>query len=418
VQALAYTQGTDIHVAPGQEKCLPREAWHVAQQMAGRVSPTTNINGMPVNDNAALEHEADVMGEKAVQCKSKTVYAKKSVPLDGKNEQGLKYDGEKEKVVDAFCRKWSALYEKIQKNVNCSKKKMLIGKINSIKFILTEENTTSYSLDKNTVWINKNDVNGDFDQLFQRCLHELGHYVDHVKSGYYVDDYYRNLNNQKAKNPNIVTPDSCIVTIGRELYADMFAFVVRMQKENPKTDNDLKQMIESIDLSGRPQKWIEVLLCNGYPPAEYEKDLIFEYGKLLLQKNPECGYVKFFDGNFNNILIRLTNDMEVHHSELRKGNVLIYLSNWYEGKEDANRPQLSIELYQFKETDVPQKCEHIWRKWKLQKRFALQILIEWYKGKIDSGIARNAIDKIALTEDDFPENCKHFWETWKLENKV
>nr|WP_198953180.1 DUF4157 domain-containing protein [Fibrobacter sp. UWB2] len=69
VQALAYTQGTDIHVAPGQEKCLPHEAWHVAQQMAGRVSPTTNINGMPVNDNAALEHEADVMGENAVQCK-------------------------------------------------------------------------------------------------------------------------------------------------------------------------------------------------------------------------------------------------------------------------------------------------------------------------------------------------------------
>ena len=69
VQALAYTQGTDIHVAPGQEKHLPHEAWHVAQQMAGRVSPTTNINGMPVNDNAVLEHEADVMGEKAVQCK-------------------------------------------------------------------------------------------------------------------------------------------------------------------------------------------------------------------------------------------------------------------------------------------------------------------------------------------------------------
>ena len=65
VQALAYTQGTDIHVAPGQEKHLPHEAWHVAQQMAGRVSPTTNINGMPVNDNAALEYEADVMGKKA-----------------------------------------------------------------------------------------------------------------------------------------------------------------------------------------------------------------------------------------------------------------------------------------------------------------------------------------------------------------
>lgn len=65
VQALAYTQGTDIHVAPGQEQHLPHEAWHVAQQMAGRVEPTTEIGGLPVNDNAGLEHEADVMGDKA-----------------------------------------------------------------------------------------------------------------------------------------------------------------------------------------------------------------------------------------------------------------------------------------------------------------------------------------------------------------
>ncbi len=62
VQALAYTQGTDIHVAPGQERHLPHEAWHVAQQLAGRVEPTTEVGGMPVNDNIGLEHEADVMG--------------------------------------------------------------------------------------------------------------------------------------------------------------------------------------------------------------------------------------------------------------------------------------------------------------------------------------------------------------------
>lgn len=65
VQALAYTQGTDIHVAPGQERHLPHEAWHVAQQLAGRVEPTTEVGGMPVNDNIDLEHEADVMGVRA-----------------------------------------------------------------------------------------------------------------------------------------------------------------------------------------------------------------------------------------------------------------------------------------------------------------------------------------------------------------
>lgn len=43
LNALAYAQGTDIHVAPGQEKHLPHEAWHVAQQKQGRVQPTTEM---------------------------------------------------------------------------------------------------------------------------------------------------------------------------------------------------------------------------------------------------------------------------------------------------------------------------------------------------------------------------------------
>ncbi|MDE7322582.1 MAG: DUF4157 domain-containing protein [Lachnospiraceae bacterium] len=63
-QALAYTQGTDIHIAPGQEKHLPHEAWHVVQQMQGRVRPTSSINGQSLNDDTALEHEADIMGRK------------------------------------------------------------------------------------------------------------------------------------------------------------------------------------------------------------------------------------------------------------------------------------------------------------------------------------------------------------------
>ena len=64
-QALTYTQGTDIHVAPGQEQHPPHEAWHVAQQMSGRVEPTTEVGGMPVNDNEDLEREADAMGARA-----------------------------------------------------------------------------------------------------------------------------------------------------------------------------------------------------------------------------------------------------------------------------------------------------------------------------------------------------------------
>ena len=43
VGALAYTQGTNIHVAPGQERHLPHEAWHVVQQKQGRVRPTMQL---------------------------------------------------------------------------------------------------------------------------------------------------------------------------------------------------------------------------------------------------------------------------------------------------------------------------------------------------------------------------------------
>ena len=66
LDALAYTQGTDIHVSPGQEQHLSHEAWHVVQQSQGRVRATTQIQGgLPVNDDEALEQEADAMGAKA-----------------------------------------------------------------------------------------------------------------------------------------------------------------------------------------------------------------------------------------------------------------------------------------------------------------------------------------------------------------
>jgi hypothetical protein len=66
--ALAYAQGRDIHVAPGQERYLPHEAWHVVQQAQGRVKPTMQMNdGLPINDDDKLEREADMMGARALR---------------------------------------------------------------------------------------------------------------------------------------------------------------------------------------------------------------------------------------------------------------------------------------------------------------------------------------------------------------
>ena len=71
-QAHAYAQGSDIHLGPGQEKHLPHELGHVVQQKQGRVQPTKQLAGkVNVNDDAALEKEADTLGSSAL----------KSIPL-------------------------------------------------------------------------------------------------------------------------------------------------------------------------------------------------------------------------------------------------------------------------------------------------------------------------------------------------
>jgi hypothetical protein len=67
VQAHAYAQGNDIHLASGQEQHLPHELGHIVQQAQGRVQPTAMVGGMAVNDNPSLENEATAMGNKALQ---------------------------------------------------------------------------------------------------------------------------------------------------------------------------------------------------------------------------------------------------------------------------------------------------------------------------------------------------------------
>lgn len=104
LSAHAYAQGSDIHVASGQQQHLPHEAWHVVQQKMGRVQPTSQLDGaVPVNDDANLEEEADIMGAKALQAgksnqdplqakqihdanQSKTIQYKKTLALDGEVE--------------------------------------------------------------------------------------------------------------------------------------------------------------------------------------------------------------------------------------------------------------------------------------------------------------------------------------------
>ncbi|GAA3610244.1 DUF4157 domain-containing protein [Flavivirga amylovorans] len=91
LQAHAYAQGSSIHLASGQEKHLPHEAWHVVQQKQGRVKPTMQMKSKTfINDDVNLEKEADIMGEKAFQLidnYSEVITQKKSQNLINNKEK-------------------------------------------------------------------------------------------------------------------------------------------------------------------------------------------------------------------------------------------------------------------------------------------------------------------------------------------
>lgn len=73
--ALAYTQGTDVHFAPGQyqpgsakgQELIGHELAHVVQQSEGRVAATTQLKGEGLNEDDALEREADDHGARAAR---------------------------------------------------------------------------------------------------------------------------------------------------------------------------------------------------------------------------------------------------------------------------------------------------------------------------------------------------------------
>jgi hypothetical protein len=71
IGAQAYAEGSDVHFAPGQfrpntaagQQLIGHELAHVVQQQQGRVAPTTQVEGVAVNDDPGLEREADSWGQ-------------------------------------------------------------------------------------------------------------------------------------------------------------------------------------------------------------------------------------------------------------------------------------------------------------------------------------------------------------------
>jgi len=86
LQALAYTQGNQVYIAPGQEKYLAHELGHVVQQKQGRVKPTGAIGGVAMNDDDELEREADEIASKKQILQKETCASQLMAPECIRNE--------------------------------------------------------------------------------------------------------------------------------------------------------------------------------------------------------------------------------------------------------------------------------------------------------------------------------------------
>jgi hypothetical protein len=64
LNALACAQGTDIHVAPGQDRHLAHEAWHIVQQRQGRVGDNQRTHIGLSKDERTLEVQRDLLAKR------------------------------------------------------------------------------------------------------------------------------------------------------------------------------------------------------------------------------------------------------------------------------------------------------------------------------------------------------------------
>jgi hypothetical protein len=103
LNALAFTQGNDVHFAPGQydpssnqgQQLIGHELAHVVQQKEGRVQPTTQLKGAGINDSEELEKEADDAGRLAAEGKDSKIIGTACSSIQKKEE-----DEKKEEKVD------------------------------------------------------------------------------------------------------------------------------------------------------------------------------------------------------------------------------------------------------------------------------------------------------------------------------
>lgn len=95
--ALAFTNGENVHFAPGQfhphttpgQELIGHELAHVKQQRQGRVQHGIQAKGLSLNGDRSLEAEADVLGKRAASFNKKDAFASQLFSANGKAKSGV-----------------------------------------------------------------------------------------------------------------------------------------------------------------------------------------------------------------------------------------------------------------------------------------------------------------------------------------
>lgn len=180
LSALAYAQGTDIHIAPGQEQHLPHEAWHVVQQAQGRVKPTMQAKGAHINNDQGMEHEADVMGAQAMQFKEDARGGWKTVGKISENHSGAI-----QRIIKKNGQQYPSTYNKIKKSdlqttadlVLDAVRLQIGGQVNEKKLIAAwNKLANTKTVKEYDVSTSSNDLEADLLASYQRSIRaQLAH---------------------------------------------------------------------------------------------------------------------------------------------------------------------------------------------------------------------------------------------------
>lgn len=161
----------------------------------------------------------------------------------------------------SFLAQWEIFFEKI--NHGCSTFVMNLDGV-FYKFIVGGEKT---SFEKKTMDSYVKEINLSREHLAlissnpialkQIVLHEIGHsrYTQRGDDEKYISENCRGYYNEVVND------------IINEFHSDMYAFSTLLNEvtQNGRIEVNVDQIIESLNLQGRPQNWIGA--CCGYPPV-------------------------------------------------------------------------------------------------------------------------------------------------------